>query len=105
MRHDASHAPPDYASAFTASFVGAFLGAVVAVRAVVGNSLGGPLALHLAFSEPARVSGLVLADSMGLCRVVNPVLVALSSPAVGELATALAKTPPGPPRGSPGGRY
>ena len=101
MRHNGSHAPPDYASAFTASFVGA----VVAERAVVGNSLGGPLALHLAFSEPARVSGLVLADSVGLCRVVNPVLVALSSPAVGELATALAKTPPGPPRGRPGGRY
>jgi pimeloyl-ACP methyl ester carboxylesterase len=66
MRHDGSHAPPDYASAFTASFVGAFLDAVVAERAVVGNSLGGLLALHLAFSEPARVSDLVLADSVGL---------------------------------------
>jgi pimeloyl-ACP methyl ester carboxylesterase len=95
MRHDGSHAPTDYASAFTASFVGAFLGAVVAECAVVGNSLGGPLALHLAFSEPARVSDLVLVDSVGLGRVVNPVLVALSSPAAGELAAALAKTPPG----------
>ena len=52
---------------------------------VVGNSFGGLVALHLALSEPARVSA----------RVVNPALVGLSSPGGGELATALAKTPPG----------
>ena len=62
---------------------------------VVGNSCGGLIALHLALSEPARVSALVLSDSARLGRAINPALVALSSTGGGELARALAKTPPG----------
>jgi pimeloyl-ACP methyl ester carboxylesterase len=94
--YDGSYEPPDYSPAFTASFVNSFLDAVRAERAVVvGNSFGGLVALHLALSEPARVSALILSDSAGLGRAVNPALVALSSPGGGELATALAKMPPG----------
>jgi pimeloyl-ACP methyl ester carboxylesterase len=96
MRYDGSYEPPDYSPAFTASFVNSFLDAVGAERAVVvGNSFGGLVALHLALAEPARVSALVLSDSAGLGRAVNLALVALSSPGGGELATALAKMPPG----------
>jgi pimeloyl-ACP methyl ester carboxylesterase len=94
--YDGSYEPPDYSPTFTASFVNSFLEALGAQRAVVvGNSFGGLVALHLALSEPARVSALVLSDSAGLGQAVNPTLVALSSPGGGELARALAKTPPG----------
>ncbi len=91
--YDGSYEPPDYAPAFTASFVSSFLDAIGAERAVVvGNSFGGLVALHLALSEPTRVSALVLSDSAGLGRAVNPALVALSAPGAGGLAKTLAKT-------------
>ena len=91
--YDGSYEPPDYSPAYTASFVNSFLDAVGVERAaVVGNSFGGLVALHLALSEPARVSALVLSDSAGLGQAVNPALVALSSPGGGELAKTLAKT-------------
>jgi pimeloyl-ACP methyl ester carboxylesterase len=93
---DGSVKPPDYSPAFSARFVSAFLDALGVERtAVVGNSLGGLVALRLALSEPARVCALVLSDSAGLGRAVNPVQAALSSPGWGELASAWAKTPPG----------
>jgi len=88
--------PPDYSPAFSARFVGAFLDALRVDRpAVIGNSLGGLVALHLALCDPGRLSALVLSDSAGLGRAVNPVQAALSSPGGGELATTWAKTPPG----------
>lgn len=91
--YDGSYEPPDYSPAFTASFVSSFLDAVGVEHAVVvGNSFGGLVALHLALSEPARVSALVLSDSAGLGRVVNPVMAAITLPGEGELARALAKT-------------
>ena len=94
--YDGSYEAPDYSPAFTASFVNSFLDAVGAESAVVvGNSFGGLVALHLALSEPARVSALVLSDSAGLGHVVSPVLAAVTLPGGGGLATALAKTPPG----------
>ncbi|MCA1730951.1 MAG: alpha/beta fold hydrolase [Actinobacteria bacterium] len=91
--YDGSYEPPDYSPAYTASFVNSFLDAVGVERAVVvGNSFGGLVALHLALSNPNRVSALVLSDSAGLGQAVNPALVALSSPGGGELAKTLAKT-------------
>ena len=96
--YDGSSGPTnsDYSPPYSARFVGAFLDALGIERAAVtGNSLGGLIALHLALSDPARVSALVLSDSAGLDRAVNPALAALSFPEGGELATALVKTPPG----------
>ncbi len=91
--YDGSYEPPDYSPAYTASFVKSFLDAVGVEQAVVvGNSLGGLVALHLVLSNPARVSALVLSDSAGLGKAVNPGLVALSSPGGDELVKALAKT-------------
>ena len=91
--YDGSCKPPDYSPAFTASFVNSFLDAVeVESAVVVGNSFGGLVALHLALSEPTRVSALVLSNSAGLGRAVNPIMTALSSPAGGDLASILAKT-------------
>jgi 2-hydroxy-6-oxonona-2,4-dienedioate hydrolase len=93
---DDSARPPDYSPAFSARFVGAFLDALrVDCPAVIGNSLGGLVALHLALSDPERVSALILSDSAGLGRAVSPVQAALSSPGGGELAMTWAKTPPG----------
>jgi pimeloyl-ACP methyl ester carboxylesterase len=62
---------------------------------VVGNSFGGLVALHLALSEPERVSALVLADSAGLGQGVNPAIVGLTLPEGGELVAAWERTPPG----------
>lgn len=86
--------PPDYAPAFTASFINSFLDAVGVERVtVVGNSFGGLTALHLALSEPERVSALVLADSAGFGRAVNPALAAVTLPGAGDAAKVLSKTP------------
>jgi 4,5:9,10-diseco-3-hydroxy-5,9,17-trioxoandrosta-1(10),2-diene-4-oate hydrolase len=91
--YDGSYEPPDYAPAYTASFVNSFLDAVgVESAVVVGNSFGGLAALHLALSEPPRVSALVLADSAGLGRAVNPALAAVALPGGGDVAKVLAKT-------------
>jgi pimeloyl-ACP methyl ester carboxylesterase len=91
---DGSAIPPDYAPAFGARVVGAFLEALGIERAaVVGNSFGGLVALHLALSDPARVSTLVLSDSAGLDRMVNKAMAALSLPIGGELGMVLGKTP------------
>jgi pimeloyl-ACP methyl ester carboxylesterase len=86
--------PPDYAPAFTASFISSFLDAVgVEERvAVVGNSFGGLTAMHLALSEPERVSALILSDSAGFGRAVTPALAAVTLPGAGDAAKALSKT-------------
>jgi pimeloyl-ACP methyl ester carboxylesterase len=94
--YDGSYEPPDYAPAFTATFIGSFLDAVgVESAVVVGNSFGGLSALHLALSEPQRVSALVLSDSAGLEQAVNPALATISFPTTAQLVTVLAKTRPG----------
>ncbi len=86
--------PSDYAPAFTASFISSFLDvAGVEERvAVVGNSFGGLTALRLALSEPERVSALVLSDSAGFGRAVNPALAAVTLPGAGEAARVSSKT-------------
>jgi len=94
--YDGSYEPPDYSPAYTASFVKSFLDAVGVERAaVVGNSFGGLTALHLALSEPARVSALILSDSAGLGRAVSPALAAVTPPGGGDVAKILDKTPLG----------
>ncbi len=63
---------------------------------VVGNSLGGLLAIRLALDQPKRFSALVLVDSSGLGREIHPMLALMSMPWMGELGIALARLPMGP---------
>jgi 4,5:9,10-diseco-3-hydroxy-5,9,17-trioxoandrosta-1(10),2-diene-4-oate hydrolase len=86
----------DYSPAFFERFAGAFLDALEVEHAtVVGNSLGGLIALRLALSEPARVSALGLVDSVGLGRSISYAMRAPTLPGYGELSIALGKTPLG----------
>jgi len=86
----------DCSPGFFERFVGGFLDALDIERAaMVGNSLGGLIALRLALSDPGRVTALVLVDSAGLGRAVSPALRSLALPGYGKLAVAWSKTPPG----------
>lgn len=88
--------PPDASPEYSAAYVAGFLDALGLGRAAVaGNSFGGLVALRLALSEPARVSVLCLADSAGLGREVNPLLVAATAGGVGELAALWGRAPVG----------
>src|SRR5919112_1281718 len=85
-----------YSSAFFARFVGAYLDALGFERAaLVGNSLGGLVALRLALSEPERVSALGLVASAGLGWAVTYALRLPTLPGYGEAAIVWGKTPLG----------
>lgn len=62
---------------------------------LVGNSMGGLIALSLALTEPESVAALALVDSAGLGRALSPILAAQALPAAGELIMAWSKTPLG----------
>ena len=62
---------------------------------VVGNSVGGAVALRMALADPARVRTLTLVDSAGLGREVNPLLALNTLPFIGELAIMMARMPGG----------
>jgi pimeloyl-ACP methyl ester carboxylesterase len=86
----------DYSPAFFERFVTAFLNALDIGRATfVGNSLGGLIALQLALSEPERAGALVLVDSAGLGRAVNPAFTSVNVPGLGEAALPFWRTPVG----------
>ncbi len=85
--------PGDCSPTFFARFVRQFLDAVeIPAAAVVGNSTGGLVALHLALSDPERVTALGLVDSAGLGREVNGALAVLTLPGYGESAITLTRT-------------
>ena len=88
----APDASPEYSAATVAGFADA-LG--LERTAVVGNSLGGLVALRLALSQPTRVSCLCLAESAGLGREVTPALVAAATGGVGELTVMWGRLPVG----------
>jgi pimeloyl-ACP methyl ester carboxylesterase len=93
---DSTKPAGDYAPAFFARFVAAFLDTLgIEQTAVVGNSLGGLVALRLALAEPTRVTALSLVDSAGLGRAVSPALQLPTLPGYGEQALAWGKTPLG----------
>jgi pimeloyl-ACP methyl ester carboxylesterase len=93
---DSARPAADYSPAFFERFVAGFLDALGLDRAVmVGNSLGGLVALRLALSEPARIGTLVLVDAAGLGRAVNPVFTFVNVPGLAEAATPLWRTPAG----------
>lgn len=54
---------------------------------VIGNSLGGAIALQLLVMQPERVASLVLVNSAGFGREVSILLRALAVPVIGWLAT------------------
>jgi len=86
----------DYSPAFFERFVAGFLDALGVERAAVaGNSIGGLVALRLALSEADRVGSLVLVDSAGLGRAVNPVFTSVDVPSIAEAAMPLWRTPVG----------
>lgn len=86
----------DYSPAFFERSVAGFLDAVGIERAaLVGNSLGGLVSLRLALSEPARVAALILVDSAGLGRAVNPAFTSVNVPGLGETAIPFWRTPAG----------
>jgi len=93
---DSARPAADYSPAFFERFVAGFLDASGIERvAVAGNSLGGLIALRLALSEPARVTALILIDSAGLGRTVNPAFASVNIPGLGEAALPLWRTPVG----------
>jgi pimeloyl-ACP methyl ester carboxylesterase len=93
---DSARPAADYSPAFFERFVTAFADALGVERATfVGNSLGGLIALRLTLSEPARVNALVLVDSAGLGRAVNPVFTSVNVPGLGEAAIPFWRTPVG----------
>jgi pimeloyl-ACP methyl ester carboxylesterase len=93
---DSARPAADYSPGFFERFVAGFLDALdIESAAMVGNSLGGLVALRLALSEPARVTALVLVDSAGLGREVNPVFTSVNVPGLSEAAMPLWRTPIG----------
>jgi pimeloyl-ACP methyl ester carboxylesterase len=86
----------DYSPAFFERFVAGFLDTLGIERAaMVGNSLGGLVALRLALSEPTRVTALVLVDSAGLGRAVNSAFTSVNVPGLSEAALPFWRTPVG----------
>lgn len=63
----------------------------IASATVAGNSLGGLVAIRMARQEPERVSALVLIDSAGLGKLINPLMIGALTPA-GDLVMAAATT-------------
>ncbi len=93
---DSARPDIDYSPAYFERFVAAFVDALdIGQATFVGNSLGGLIALRLALSEPARVTALVLVDSAGLGRAINPAFTSVNVPGLGEAAMPLWRTPIG----------
>ena len=79
-----------------APFVAGFLDTLgVGPLDLVGNSVGGAVALRLALADPRRVRTLTLVDSAGLGRAVNRLLTLVTLPVLGELAILLSQMPGG----------
>ena len=92
-RWDGDHSPD-----FFVRFVRDFLAAVDAEHVtVVGNSLGGAIAIRYALEYPGDVPVLVLVDSLGLGREINRLPTLQVIPGLGELSIALSRTRRGAP--------
>ncbi len=93
---DSARPAADYSLTFFERFVAGFLDVLeIGPATLVGNSFGGLIALRLALSEPARVTALVLVDSAGLGRAVNPAFTSVNVPGLGEAAIPFWRTPVG----------
>ncbi len=95
--HGASAPPASYRMEDLAVWLARFLDAVgISAATVGGNSIGGLMAIHLALAQPSRVQRLLLVDSAGLGRTVNPLLAAETMPGAGEAAIGMTLLPGGP---------
>ncbi len=85
--HGASEKPNiDYNLPFVVRFLDAFWREERLERAwLMGNSIGGLIALEFAYQFPERVRGLVLVDSAGFGRELAPFLRLMSVPLLGEV--------------------
>ena len=93
---DSARPAANYSPVFFERFVAAFADALgIGPATFVGNSLGGLIALRLALSEPARVTALILVDSAGLGRAVNPAFTSVNVPGLSEAAIPFWRTPVG----------
>lgn len=82
-----------------ASFLWRFARAVGAERpVVVGHSFGGAVAVHMALQRPDHVPSLVLVDSAGMGRAINPAMVVLAVTPLGDLTKWLIPRLPFGPR-------
>ncbi len=96
--HGGSASADSYAQEDLADWLARAVEALGLDRAtVIGNSIGALMGLHLTLSRPDLVERLVLIDSAGLGRVVNPVLAAETLPGFGEAAIAMSLMPGGAP--------
>ncbi|MEU2436724.1 alpha/beta hydrolase [Streptomyces rubradiris] len=76
----------DASPAAMAAFAWKFAHRVHAERpAVMGHSLGGSIAVHMALQRPAHIPSLVLVSSSGMGRAVNPAMVVQSVTPLGDL--------------------
>lgn len=91
LGHGESATPPgDYSLGSFAGMLRDLLGALDIDRVtVIGQSLGGGVALQFAYQHPEKVSRLVLVDSGGLGREVNWMLRALALPGAEYVMPAL----------------
>jgi pimeloyl-ACP methyl ester carboxylesterase len=93
---DSARPAADYSPAFFERSLAAFLDALdIGQATFVGNSLGGLIALRLALSEPERAGALVLVNSAGLGRAINPAFTSVNVPGLGEAALPFWRTPLG----------
>jgi pimeloyl-ACP methyl ester carboxylesterase len=93
---DSARPTADYSPAFFERFIAAFVDTLeIGPATFVGNSFGGLIALRLALSEPARVTALVLIDSAGLGRAINPAFTSVNVPGLSEAAISFWRTPVG----------
>jgi pimeloyl-ACP methyl ester carboxylesterase len=93
---DSAKPKREYSLEFLTQFLGDFLNTLQIQRAVIlGNSLGGLIALRFALSNPQQVAALVLVSTMEFSQLANLVLSNLTLPIFGEFAIAWSKTPLG----------
>jgi pimeloyl-ACP methyl ester carboxylesterase len=87
---------PDYSPRRLTAFVLSFLDYLGLERvSVIGHSLGGLIAAHLALQHPSRIAAMALISSAGLGYEVSPMVRKLIVPGAGEFLTFWCKTPPG----------
>lgn len=83
----------EYSPEFYTTFVTAFLDTLGLEQvSLVGNSLGGLVGIRLALAAPSRVKALVLVDSAGLGRGLNPLMRLQTLPGTAKFLAPLGKT-------------